>query len=163
LCHSVARDGEFTLLSAPVYETHPTPITDLPRSTSPDLFNDRDAKDLGDFPIEVNGEDTHPSTTITPRKGLRARFLGDVEKGPSRRVRTLQRLGLVPNSVSITNNSSMPVLPITTQTRAERIQEEITLEELKKGDRVTVKVEPVFIFLTSKGTRRSLLMINTTT
>jgi hypothetical protein len=44
-----------------------------------------------------------------------------------------------------------------TQTRAERIQEEISLEELKKGDRVNVKVEPVFIFLTRKGTRHPSL------
>jgi len=103
LCHSLARDGEFTLLSSPVYDTHPTPITTLPRTSSPDSFNDRDVKVLADLPIEVNGDDPHESLTVAPKRGLRARFLGDLEKGPLRRNRTLQRLGLVPKSVSIKN------------------------------------------------------------
>ena len=105
LCHSLARDGEFTLLSTPVYDTHPTPITALPRSSSPDPFNDRDVKVLSELPIEVNDDDhdQHESLTVTPKRGLRARFLGDVEKGPLRRNRTWQRLGLLPKSVSIKN------------------------------------------------------------
>jgi len=40
------------------------------------------------------------------------------------------------------------------------MREEISVEELKKGDRVGVKVEPMFIFLTRGGMCRTSFMWN---
>jgi hypothetical protein len=94
LCHSVAKDGEFTLMNAPVFDLHPRTMTDLPRSASPDPFVEKDYKSIHE--IVENGDEhmVYDSPRSTQKKGLRARFFRDLEKGPHEMTRNLLKSGV---------------------------------------------------------------------
>jgi hypothetical protein len=154
LCHSVPRDGEVTLINAPVFDLHPHTTTDFPRSDSPDPFVDKDYQGLRE--IVGNGGDKSmmiDSSNSTPKKGFRARFFGDLEKGPHEKKRNLLKSGLRRLAVScmICRSECGKLISSLFQAREALVREEITIEELKKGDRVNIKVEPMFIFLTRGG------------
>jgi hypothetical protein len=82
LCHSLARDGEVIPFNTPPLSRT---FTNLPRSTSPVSFTEKD-KRISDE-IADNREDERtmcePSNPV-PRKGLR-RFFNDLEKGSAER------------------------------------------------------------------------------
>ncbi|KAJ7841367.1 magnesium transporter [Mycena olivaceomarginata] len=138
LCHELSDSDEPFLSSAAMGST----LTDLPRSESPTPFTDTDA-DLelremgkGDF---GDDEKTLRGTGSRRRKGqgpLLPTSRSDLRSGPRTRLTNL--------STERHDNAAEA-------TKLRRI-EEASIHALKSGERVNVKVSPMFIFLLRNGT-----------
>jgi len=83
-------------------------MTDIPRSASPDPFNEKDLEGIdvliekGENEVPMNG-----SATLFSKKGLRARFF-DLERGPFNKRPSFPRLGrwqTVSNTIFDTNGA----------------------------------------------------------
>jgi Mg2+ and Co2+ transporter CorA len=156
LCHTLADEDEFVPQFA---QNMPSNVTNLPRSASPTTFGEVDRKVHGyslDNPEgelegtmydESNGYGEGKDTMSKKRNSMgylrkRPTLNRDVESSPP----TLAKgLAMTRNMASIgaTRASAEQKL---------RIKEEMTIEELKKGSRVHVKVSPMYIFLLRDGT-----------
>ncbi|KAL5494805.1 hypothetical protein ACEPAI_267 [Sanghuangporus weigelae] len=119
-------------------ETVAPPITRLPRSTSPDVMREGDEGDgysstAGDWPDEKTLADSKLSAM---RKGsLRLRKTNlDLEQGKHETIRGGRRR----------------LTPL--KSRRKRAAEAVSIEQLKRGERVNVDVIPFFIFLFRDGT-----------
>ncbi|KAJ7352375.1 magnesium transporter [Mycena albidolilacea] len=135
LCHELSDSDEPFLSSAAMGST----LTDLPRSESPTPFTDTDA-DLelremgkGDF---GDDEKTLRGTGSRGKRPLLPTSRSDLRSKPRTR---------------LTNLSTQRHDNVAEATKLRRI-EEASIHALKSGERVNVKVSPMFIFLLRNGT-----------
>ncbi|KAF8207085.1 hypothetical protein K438DRAFT_1815654 [Mycena galopus ATCC 62051] len=138
LCHELSETDEPFMSSAAQGST----LTDLPRSESPTPFTDTDA-DLemremgkGDF-----GDD---EKTLRGTGSRRKRSLLPTNRSDLPRTRTAPRSRLTDLS-TIRNSAAADA------TQKRRV-EEAAIQALKSGERVNVKVSPMYIFLLRNGT-----------
>lgn len=114
-------------------------LTDLPRSDSPTPFTDNDAEmEMREFGNGSFGEDekTLKGTRSTRRKGrpLLPTSRSDVSANPRSRLTDL---------ATMRDNAA--------DANKKRRIEEAAIKALKSGERVNVKVSPMFIFLFRDG------------
>ncbi|KAL5533783.1 hypothetical protein ACEPAG_243 [Sanghuangporus baumii] len=138
-------------------ETVAPSITRLPRSTSPDVMHEANGGDdyssaTADWPDEKTLADSKLSTM---RKGsLRLRKTNsDLEQGKHETIRG-GRYRLTPlksvNPVVLKN--LRPLILRSSSQRRKRAAQAMSIEQLKRGERVNVDVIPFFIFLFRDGT-----------
>ncbi|KAJ7163946.1 magnesium transporter [Mycena crocata] len=134
LCHELGDPDEPYNASAAMGST----LTDLPRSDSPTQFTDDDAEmemrelGKGDF---GDDEKTLHNSTRRKHRPLLPTTRSDVSTGPRTRLTELASLRDKEADVN----------------KKRRI-EEAAIQALKSGERVNVKVSPMFIFLFRNGT-----------
>jgi Mg2+ and Co2+ transporter CorA len=134
LCHSLASDEDVS----PSYDST---LTDLPRSSSPVPFSEKDQAQLEDDEDGTIYNTSATNSRFSTKKlgGIvkrRPTFDADVEKGvPPPSKHRLTQLAEIRDAA-----------------REKRAYEKVSIDELKKGQRVNVKVQPIFIFLTRCGT-----------
>ncbi|KAJ7638118.1 hypothetical protein B0H17DRAFT_483785, partial [Mycena rosella] len=136
LCHELGDPDELVLSSAANGST----LTDLPRSDSPTPFTDDEAememRELGRGDFGEDEKTLRGTQSTRKRRPLLPTSRSDVRPGPPRS-RLTQLAAARENTEDINKN---------------RRVEEAAIQALKSGERVNVKVSPMFIFLFRDGT-----------
>ncbi|KAL0952003.1 hypothetical protein HGRIS_008654 [Hohenbuehelia grisea] len=153
----------------------PSAFASLPRSSSPPPFTSQDANGLGEYGSssgyeEKNGYGEEKEDPATERRKSKSRTwrrrnapgATDVERGASR-FGTLATIGtttpgtmLSTRTAVVDRNLALEQEEAALARATRRAAQDRTINELKKGERVNVKVAPMFIFLFRDGTVISL-------
>lgn len=134
LCHELGDPDEAIGATAAEGST----LTDLPRSLSPSPFTDADAememRELGKGDFEEDEKTLRGTQPTRKRRPLLPTSRADVRRQSSRTATTT------------------PGRRDTAEVLKDRRMEEAAIKALKSGERVNVKVSPMFIFLLRDGT-----------
>ncbi|KZP10118.1 hypothetical protein FIBSPDRAFT_872974 [Athelia psychrophila] len=135
LCHALARDNDISTDTV-------DPDIEIPRSFSPEPMDDVDENGVNAEGSEKDDEKTVFGTASVNRlsgvPGIGGR------KKPYR--------GKKSHDPEAQNGSFTKLIHRGSTARVKRIQQEKTIDELKKGERVNVKISPMHIFLLRDGT-----------
>ncbi|KAJ7650745.1 magnesium transporter [Roridomyces roridus] len=152
LCHELGDADEIFTASAADGST----LTDLPRSDSPTQFTDNDHElEMREFGNGSFYEDEKTLKGSTTLKGTKSSWRKNRPLLPTNRADVSSRPHR-PSNRSTQPHSRLSQLATMEDDAAEkkkkRRADEIAIRALKSGDRVNVKVSPMFIFLFRDGT-----------